>query len=259
MDRRTFIKGAVVSSLAIGVAKTANAASYYPNNVDQSLFENINRVKNPAQKTPLEKSHAPFITAPASVKAGEPFIVEVSVGEKLHVMSPAHWIQNIDVDLLVDSLGNIPGDLMNWTFLNLKPYRLIGQKYIDMVDILDNPKQVCNFMYMEKWIFDSPDQAGEAYRQFVKDFYQDNKLIAGEVVIGDQVVNLKNIDVPVLNIYAQDDHLVPPSASKPLKNAVGTKDYTELSFKGGHIGIYVSGSAQALVPPSIGKWLNERS
>jgi polyhydroxyalkanoate synthase subunit PhaC len=169
-----------------------------------------------------------------------------------------HWIKHIDVDLLVDSLGNIPGDLMNWTFLNLKPYRLIGQKYIDMVDILDNPKQVCNFMYMEKWIFDSPDQAGEAYRQFVKDFYQGNKLIKGEVELGFDAVDLKNIACPVLNIYAQDDHLVPPSASKPLKGAVGTKDYTELSFKGGHIGIYVSSSAQKEVPPAIGKWLKER-
>lgn len=169
-----------------------------------------------------------------------------------------HWIKHIDVDLLVDSMGNIPGDLMNWTFLNMKPHRLLAQKYIDMVDIMDNPQQVCNFMYMEKWIFDSPDQAGEAYRQFVKDFYQQNKLIKGEVEIGGQVVNLKNITCPVLNIYANDDHLVPPSASKPLGKYVGTKDYTELSFKGGHIGIYVSGSAQALVPPSIGKWLNER-
>ena len=170
----------------------------------------------------------------------------------------AQWIRSIDVDMLVDSLGNVPGTLMNWTFLNLKPYKLIGQKYIDMVDILDNQKQVCNFMAMEKWIFDSPDQAGEAYRQFVKDFYQGNKLIKGEVEIGGQTVNLKNIKCPVLNVYAEDDHLVPPSGSKPLEKYVGTKDYSELSFKGGHIGIYVSGSAQALVPPSIGKWLNAR-
>lgn len=168
------------------------------------------------------------------------------------------WIQDIDVDLLVDSLGNVPGNLMNWTFLNLKPYRLIGQKYIDMVDILDNEKQVCNFMAMEKWIFDSPDQAGEAYRQFMKDFYQGNKLVKGEVVIGDKTVDLKNVKCPVFNVYAIDDHLVPSSATTVLGKLVGTKDYTELSFKGGHIGIYVSGSAQALVPPSIGKWLNAR-
>jgi polyhydroxyalkanoate synthase len=171
----------------------------------------------------------------------------------------AHWIRNIDVDLLVDTLGNVPGDLMNWTFLNLKPYRLIGQKYIDMVEILDNPQQIHNFMYMEKWIFDSPDQAGEAYRQFVNDFYKYNRLIKAEVVLGGETVDLKNITCPVLNIFAQDDHLVPPSASKPLRKYVGTDDYTELSFKGGHIGIYVSSSAQREVPPSIGKWLNERS
>jgi polyhydroxyalkanoate synthase len=170
----------------------------------------------------------------------------------------AKWIRGIDVDLLVDSLGNVPGDLMNWTFLNLKPYKLIGQKYIDMVDILDNQKQVCNFMAMEKWIFDSPDQAGEAYRSFVKQFYQQNGLINGTAEIGGETVKLSNIKCPVLNVYAEDDHLVPPSGSKPLGKLVGTKDYSEVSFKGGHIGIYVSGSAQALVPPSIGKWLNAR-
>ncbi len=168
------------------------------------------------------------------------------------------WIKHIDVDLLVDSMGNIPGDLMNWTFLNLKPYRLIAQKYIDMVDILDNPKSVCNFMTMEKWIFDSPDQAGECYRQFVKDCYQQNKLLKGGIDLNGQEVDLKNITCPVLNVYALDDHLVPPAASKAMGKAVGSTDYQEVSFKGGHIGIYVSGSAQALVPPSIGKWLNER-
>lgn len=170
----------------------------------------------------------------------------------------SHWIKHVDIDLLVDTLGNIPGDLMNWTFLSLKPFELVGQKYINMVGIMDNEKILNSFMQMEKWIFDSPDQVGEAYRQFIKDFYQKNLLIEGEVVIGDRVVDLKNVTMPVLNIYARDDHLVPPSASKALKKHVGTKDYTELSFDGGHIGIYVSGRAQKEVPPAIGKWLNKK-
>jgi polyhydroxyalkanoate synthase len=169
----------------------------------------------------------------------------------------SHWIKHVDVDLLVDTMGNIPGDLMNWTFLSLKPFELLGQKYLNMVDIMDSEENMKNFMRMEKWIFDSPDQAGEAYRQFIKDFYQENKLIKGEVEIGGRKINLKDVTMPVLNIYARDDHLVPPSASKPLRNYVGTKDYTELSFDGGHIGIYVSGRAQKQVPPSIGEWLNK--
>ncbi|UCE88826.1 MAG: class III poly(R)-hydroxyalkanoic acid synthase subunit PhaC [Pseudomonadota bacterium] len=171
----------------------------------------------------------------------------------------SHWVRHIDIDLLVDTMGNVPGDLLNWTFLTLKPYRLIGQKYMDMIDILDDEKQVNNFLRMEKWIFDSPDQAGEAYRQFIKDFYQQNKLIKGGLSIGGREVKLGDVSMPVLNIFATEDHLVPPSASTPLKDHIGTKDYTELSFRGGHIGIYVSGRAQKEVPPAIGQWLDERT
>lgn len=170
----------------------------------------------------------------------------------------SNWVQDIDIDALVDAMGNIPGDLMNWTFLTLKPFQLIGKKYIDMVDILDQPKRIHDFMHMEKWIFDSPDQAGETYRQFVKDFYQQNGLINGTVKIGGARVDLKNIKMPVLNIYAEDDHLVPPAASLALKKVVGSRDYSVQSFKGGHIGIYVSSTAQAQVPPGIGNWLRKR-
>ena len=171
----------------------------------------------------------------------------------------SRWIQHMDVDLLVDTMGNMPGELLNWTFLSLKPFRLMGQKYLDMVDALPDERKAKNFLRMEKWIFDSPDQAGEAFRQFIKDFYQCNALIKGELRIGEHEVNLRNVAMPVLNIYATEDHLVPPSASIPLKEFVGTKDYTEQAFPGGHIGIYVSGRAQKEVPPSIGRWLDART
>ncbi|WP_018231567.1 class III poly(R)-hydroxyalkanoic acid synthase subunit PhaC [Thioalkalivibrio thiocyanodenitrificans] len=171
----------------------------------------------------------------------------------------SRWVRHVDVDLLVDTMGNIPGELLNATFLMLRPYQLIGQKYLDMVDLLDDSTKVNNFLRMEKWIFDSPDQAGEAYRQFIKDFYQKNGLMNGGVMIGKTRADLANLSMPVLNVFAEQDHLVPPAASKALKKVAGTKDYTELSFPGGHIGIYVSGKAQKQVPPAIGEWIGERT
>jgi len=171
----------------------------------------------------------------------------------------SHWTQDIDVDLMIDTLGNVPGDLMNYCYLTLKPYRLNAQKYIGLIDILDNPKEVENFLRMEKWIFDSPDQAGEAFREFIRDFYQQNKLAKGGLTIGDEPVDLRRLTMPVLNIFAEQDHLVPPAASKALAGLVGTTDYSELSFRGGHIGIYVSGRAQREVPPAIDRWLKQRS
>ena len=171
----------------------------------------------------------------------------------------SHWCRGMDVDLFVNTMGNSPAGLMNYVYLTLKPLRLNQQKYIGMVDILDNPAELENFLRMERWIFDSPDQAGEAFRQFIKDFYQANKLVNGGLRIGDKDVSLKDVTMPVLNIFAEQDHLVPPSASRPLKQLAGTKDYTELAFKGGHIGIYVSGRAQREVPGAIHEWLAARA
>ena len=128
-----------------------------------------------------------------------------------------------------------------------------------LVDILDDPKALEDFLRMEKWIFDSPDQAGEAFRQFIKQFYQGNGFVNGGITICDEEVHLGLADMPVLNIYAEHDHRVPPDASRALKGLVGSADYSELSFRGGHIGIYVSGRAQKEVPTAIHQWLADRS
>lgn len=104
MDRRTFLKTTVSGTVVAGLAGTAAAAErYFPTKVDLALFEGINRVKDPAKKTPLEKGHGPVIIGPAMVKAGESFTVEVAVGETIHPMGPTHWIEFIEL-----SIGNEP-------------------------------------------------------------------------------------------------------------------------------------------------------
>jgi superoxide reductase len=98
----------VIGTVTAGIAgKVAAAERFFPTKVDMSLFEGINRVKDPANKTPLEKGHAPVITAPKSVKAGEPFIVEVSVGENLHPMGPTHWIEFIELGIGNEPAGRV--------------------------------------------------------------------------------------------------------------------------------------------------------
>ncbi|WP_330947597.1 class III poly(R)-hydroxyalkanoic acid synthase subunit PhaC [Thermomonas sp. LB-4] len=171
----------------------------------------------------------------------------------------SNWNREIDVDLLVDTLGNVPADMMNFTYLMLKPWRLFAQKYVGMADILDDRRAMEDFLRMEKWIFDSPDQAGEAFREFSKQFFQENRFVTGGAKVGDREVHLGLLEMPILNIYAEQDHLVPPDASRALRGLCGSQDYTELSFKGGHIGIYVSGRAQQEVPQTIHDWLAKRS
>ena len=180
--------------------------------------------------------------------------VILNVWTGCHFGAPA-----VDADLMVEAMGNVSGDFMNFGYMMLKPFQLNVQKYANLRQIGDNKRRVQDFLRMEKWIFDSPDQAGEAWKEFVKEFYQSNKLIKGETVIGDQAVDLKNITMPVLNIYAEQDHMVPPASSQALEKYVGTDDYTVASFPVGHIGMYVSGKVQHDLPPLIANWLEERA
>jgi len=166
--------------------------------------------------------------------------------------------ESMNIDAMVDAQGNIPGDFMNFGFLMLKPFQLNVEKYLGLTDILDDEAKLINFLRMEKWIFDSPDQAGETFREFLKDFYQENKLIKDEIYIGEKQVQLENITMPVLNVYAEQDHLVPPACSIPLEKYVGTEDYSVLSFPVGHIGMYVSSKVQKSLPPAIAEWLKAR-
>ena len=168
------------------------------------------------------------------------------------------WIRGVDVGRMVEVLGNVPGELLNATFLSLMPLRLTSQKYAAIADMADDPAALANFLRMEQWIFDSPDQAGAAFAQFIRWFFQENRLVLGGLSIGGRRVDLAQVDCPVLNIHASQDHLVPPSASLPLGGLVGSGDYTSFEFDGGHIGIYVSARAQELLPRTIAEWLEKR-
>jgi len=168
------------------------------------------------------------------------------------------WMKEVDVDRLVDTFGNMPGDLMNLGFLLLNPARLMMDKYVGFFENADNKEFVENFIRMEKWIFDSPDVPGETFRQFIKDCYQENLLIKSRMKLGDRRVDLKKLIMPLLNIYGRYDHLVPPEACELLTARVGSRDTEDICLDTGHIGIYVSSKCQKEVGPKIGRWLQER-
>jgi polyhydroxyalkanoate synthase subunit PhaC len=169
----------------------------------------------------------------------------------------AKWAQHIDVDVLTQS-GNVSGEFLNLVYLALMPFRLTQQKYVNLLRMQGDRAQLENFMRMEKWIFDSPDQPARAFREFIQWFYKENRLVRGELTLDSRAVLLENIQCPVLNIYAGNDHLVPPSASIPLGAHIRGASYEALQVEAGHIGMYVSAKARNVVASGIVDWLKAR-
>ncbi|MDZ4839733.1 MAG: class III poly(R)-hydroxyalkanoic acid synthase subunit PhaC [Bacteroidota bacterium] len=167
------------------------------------------------------------------------------------------WSRDMNFDTIVDSQGTINGDFLNAGFSMLKPMMQAG-KMMNLMNIIDDKDKLMNYLRMEKWINDSPNQAGECYRRFMKELYQENKLAENKLIIEGKLVDLKNLNMPLLNIYASEDHLVPPSASIALNDLVGSTDTELYKFPGGHIGVFVGGRSQKELAPAVESWLKSR-
>jgi polyhydroxyalkanoate synthase subunit PhaC len=167
------------------------------------------------------------------------------------------WARKIDIEGWVGQ-GNVSGDVLNQLFLALMPFRLSQQKYADLLRGKPDRARIENFMRVERWIYDSPDQAGAAFREFVVWFYQQNRFVHGGLEIGGRSVDLRSLELPILNLIGTRDHLVPPASSAALRGLARSRDFTTLELDLGHIGMYVSARAQRQVPPAIADWLAVR-
>jgi len=167
------------------------------------------------------------------------------------------WAKQFDVDKMMDSFGNLPGDLANVLYLLATPVATVD-KYVQFLESVENPKFVSTFLRMEKWIFDSPDMAGEVFKEWIRDILQQNLLIKNRLVVGGRQVDLRKIKCPLLNVFGKYDYLAPPSSAKPLAKAVGSQDVTTLGVDTGHVGIFVGSTSYKTIIPNIVKWIKER-
>jgi polyhydroxyalkanoate synthase len=97
------------------------------------------------------------------------------------------------------------------------------------------------------------------YRKYIKDLFRDNKLIKGEFELGGRSVNLKNLTMPFLNIYATEDNIIPNESTIAIQDKIGSKDKELYAFPGGHIGVFVGSKSQKELGPKVAKWVTDRS
>ncbi len=165
------------------------------------------------------------------------------------------WTRNIDTRLVCNTKKNISANLINQLFRSIKPYQLNRDKYRHLKKLINKPVQLDTFVRMEKWLNNGPDLAGTAALEFVQKFYQGNDLHTGKLSIGSHSIDLKNIKCQVLNLYANNDHIVPPSSALALKKHIRSELYQEQELNGGHIGAFISNNTQQALLEKITQFL----
>ena len=163
-----------------------------------------------------------------------------------------------DVDKLVNSLGNVPPEVVTAGFDMLRPAsRAFAQ--INLWDNVWNDEYVKSYRMFDRWGTDTLPLPGEYFRQMIKDLLWRNKLYNDQLVVGGRKVNLANIKIPILHAVAEHDHIAPYEATKHLIPKVGSTDKEEIVFTGGHVSVIAGANAIRRLWPKLDNWLGARS
>jgi len=169
-----------------------------------------------------------------------------------------NWTSHLDADNLADVFGNIPGWLLNLAFIIRNPIEAM-LKYPRYFSEPRSRDEIEQFFAIETWLYDSTPIIGEVYREIIDQVYRKNLLIKNQMKVGSDIINLKNITIPLLDIVGTNDDLVPPSASISVINAIDSTDKKLVEFPTGHVGLCISNMAHEKLWPEVGKWIAQRS
>lgn len=168
------------------------------------------------------------------------------------------WTKDIDVESMVATYGTVPGEVLDQGFGMLKPSMNIS-KYLGILNNIDNRQKLLSFLRMEQWKTDLPGIPGALFIKYINDLFRDNKLIKGEFELGGKKVDLKNMTVPYLNVYATGDTIIPNNSTLPIMDKIGSKVKEAYPFPGGHIGVFVGAKSQSELGPSVAKFVLQHS
>ena len=164
----------------------------------------------------------------------------------------------LDVDKLVDTLGVVPADFIERSFEMLRP----AQKTAGRMRVWNemwNDDFVRSYRAFERWGNETLPLAGEYYRDTTRELMWANKMMTGELVIDGKPADLANVEIPLMAVMAEHDHIAPIEATKPIMEKVSSTDTQELVLKGGHVSLVAGPNAVRRMWPAVNQWLGARS
>jgi polyhydroxyalkanoate synthase len=161
------------------------------------------------------------------------------------------------VDLMIATYGNCPAWFVKAGFTGMSLMHHALDKYVGLYRNRHSDGYVEMFDLFERWMNSDVPLAGRLFSELTNGIFKRNLLAQNKFVVGEHVVDLRNITCPTLNVAGEWDDVVDLKSSLPFVDLIGSKDKRNLVFPTGHVGAVVSGAAQKRLWPEVAAWLGE--
>jgi polyhydroxyalkanoate synthase len=182
---------------------------------------------------------------------------DMSVRE-LPIYNLVDSMTDVTVELITKLYGNCPAWMVNANFLSMAPIHHALDKYVGLYRNAERDGYAEMFELFERWMMSDVPLAGQTFRELVIDLFKHNALVKGEFKVGEEIVDLRRITSPLLNVVAEKDDVVHPDSSLGVPDFVASEDKRNLTFATGHLGAVVSAGAMTKLWPEVGSWLAAR-
>lgn len=179
--------------------------------------------------------------------------IDFSESGMLGTMTDPRWF---DAEAIAGA-GNIGAMQMQSGFTALRPTAQLS-KWVSFFDKLDQPEKIEAFRALEAWASDNIAFPAAAYVRYIRELYQENRLVAGRHAIRGRPVDLSAIRCPLLTVVTSKDVICPPASARALAKASGATDQTEIVIPGGHVGAVVGAKARSSLYPQLSQWFADK-
>ncbi len=140
--------------------------------------------------------------------------------------------------------GMLKGEHMLAGFIAIKPDNEIARQ-LQLLANIDDAEHVARYREFEDWFKHTQPIPGAFYLWIVEHLFRDNELIAGELEIGDERVDLARIRCPLYLLGGASDHITPPDQVFALADYAGTPaaDVYRDICEAGHLGLFMGRQA----------------
>ena len=177
---------------------------------------------------------------------------------EMGAVSLAAKVGALGIDRVMDRMGNVPSELINFGFKMIGGPKMIT-RWFDLVTNLWDYDYLRKWESIDAWTSDFIPYPKEAFKQMVKDFAAGDKMRRGALEFGGKKADMRNVVQPLLAFAGKTDEVATLKSARAILSCVASTDVAFHEVPGGHIGVLGGTKAPEAVWARTIEWLRTRS